>query len=518
MHQKIEIGHAHIADLIEDSLKKYADKPAYSCLGQTLSFAEIDKKSRALACWLQSQDNLKAGDRIIIQLPNLIQYPIAAYAAFRAGLILVNTNPLYTPREMQYQFKDSGAKAIIILEDMLPKLSAIKDETDIQYVITTGAADLITGSMEAADGCFSFNQIINDHLDSRLLSAVKAEATDLCLLQYTGGTTGASKGACLTHHNLLSNVEQMALRMGSGCKDGEEIFICPLPLYHIYAFCVNMIYMASRGNLNVLIPNPRDMSAFITALKPFKFTALSGLNTLFVGLCSQPEFKQLDFSALHLTLSGGTALSSSAVEQWKAVTSCSITEGYGLSETSPVVCFNEPGNEKLGTVGQPLAGTEVQLWNEQDQPVTEGQIVVRGPQVMQGYWNKPEETAEVMTADGFFKTGDIGVLKDNGCIQIIDRLKDMIIVSGFNVYPNEVEDVLTQHPAIVEAAVIGEQDSKTGEKVSAYIVVADEVDNEQIEQHCRNLLTPYKVPRKITVLPELPKSAVGKILRRALRQ
>lgn len=514
----INLKFNNIADLIENSLLKYADKPAFSCLGQTLSFAEIDAKSKALACWLQQQKNLSPGDRIVIQLPNLNQYPIAAYAALRAGLVIVNTNPLYTPREMQHQFKDSGAKAIILLTDLLPKLTEIKTNTDIELVITTGAADLLTADMTVPSGCVGLNQILSDFADAVLAPRPPNSIDDNAVLQYTGGTTGVSKGACLTHRNIMANAEQTRLVLDDGCNEGEEIFVCPLPLYHIYAFSVNMLVFATSGNLNILIPNPRDMEAFVNAIKPFKFTGFAGINTLFVGLCMHPEFKKLDFSALKVTISGGTALTSSAVDMWKATTGCSISEGYGLSETSPVVCFNRPGKERLGTVGKPVEDTEVQLWDENDQIVEEGQIVVRGPQVMAGYWNMPEETAMVITKEGFFKTGDVGICLDDGSIKIVDRLKDMIIVSGFNVYPNEIENVLSQHDDILEAAVIGEPDEKTGEKVCAYITVKSDMLESDIIAHCKVLLTGYKVPKKVVFMQELPKSSVGKILRRELRK
>ena len=514
---QIDLKFNNIADLIESSLIKFADKPAFSCLGQTLTFAQIDQKSRALACWLQQHESLSPGDRIVIQLPNLNQYPIAAYAALRAGLIIVNTNPLYTPREMQHQFKDSGAKAIIILTDLLPKFNEIKEHTDITLVITTAAADLLTNDMSAPTGCIGLNQILAEYADANLAARPANLIDDNAVLQYTGGTTGVSKGACLTHRSIMANAEQTRLVLKEGCTEGEEIFVCPLPLYHIYAFCVNMLVFATSGNLNILIPNPRDVDAFVQAIKPFKFTGFAGINTLFVGLCSHPDFKKLDFSSLKITISGGTALTSSAVEMWKATTGCSISEGYGLSETSPVVCFNIPGQERLGTVGKPVADTEVQLWDEHDQIVEEGQIVVRGPQVMAGYWNMPEETAKAITKEGFFKTGDVGVRMEDGTIKIVDRLKDMIIVSGFNVYPNEIEDVLTQHEQILEAAVIGEPDDKSGEKVCAYITVKSEISESDVIQHCKKLLTAYKIPKKVVFMEELPKSSVGKLLRRELR-
>ncbi|NMP30220.1 AMP-binding protein [Thalassotalea sp. M1531] len=507
----------NLADFIENTLEKYAEKPAFSCLGQTLSFAEIDAKSRALAAYFQQLPNLSQGDRVVVQLPNLIQYPIAVYGALRAGLVIVNTNPLYTPREMAHQFKDSGAKAIIILDDLLSKLEEIKAQTDIETVISTKATDLLTNDLsDASSGYVSFNQILSNFANQELASRQAVSSDDDSVLQYTGGTTGVSKGACLSHKNLIANAEQSAERLEGNCLEGEEIFVCPLPLYHIYAFTVNMVLFFSRGNLNVLIPNPRDLDAFVNAIKPFRFTGFSGINTLFVGLCQHEEFKQLDFSAFKLTISGGTALTSSAVSVWKEVTGCSISEGYGLSETSPVLCLNKPGEEEIGSVGKPLCQTTIELWDENNQATEEGEIVAKGPQVMRGYWNLPEETDKVLV-NGFFKTGDVGIRLPSGAIKIVDRLKDLIIVSGFNVYPNEIEDVLSTHPAILEAAVIGEPDEHSGEKVCAYVTLASEITPEQVTSYCREVLTGYKVPKKVVFLKELPKSTVGKILRRELR-
>ena len=520
MSELIAIGINNLGDFIESALSKYSDKPAFSCLGQTLSFAEIDSKSRALACWLPQVSGLTAGDRIVFQLPNITQYPIAAYAAARAGLVLVNTNPLYTPKEMRHQFKDSGAKAIITLQELLSKLNEVKTDTDIETVIFCNPDDLYSNDKPLVPGCISLNQAMGEGASLSLNKRENISLDDTCVLQYTGGTTGVSKGAELTHRNILSNAAQTLQRLGDTCSEGQEIFVCPLPLYHIYAFTVNMMVFFSRGNLNVLIPNPRDMEAFIGAIKPFKFTGFSGINTLFVGLCSTPEFNQLDFSALKLTISGGSALTSDAVNVWQKTTNCSIAEGYGLSETAPVLCLNEPGNEQLGTVGNALMGTDIQIWDDKDQQVAqgdEGQIVAKGPQVMKGYWNNPQETQKVMS-NGYFKTGDIGKIMDTGAIKIVDRLKDMIIVSGFNVYPNEVEEVLTRHENIIEAAVVGQQDERSGERVCAYIVVNKELPTEDIIAHCRQELTAYKVPKQVFIMDELPKSTVGKILRRELRK
>ena len=520
MNQLIDQGINSLGDFIEQSLSQYADHEAYSCLGQTLTFAQIDEKSRALACWLQQLSGLQPGDRIVIQLPNIIQYPVAAYAALRAGLVLVNTNPMYTPQEMAHQFKDSGAKAIITLKDLLPKLNAVKAATDIETVLVCNPTDFISNDNTASKDCINLNQAIADGSILTLQARKNNQLDDTCVLQYTGGTTGVSKGAELTHANILSNAAQTKDRRSEKAVNGKDIIICPLPLYHIYAFNVNMVSFFSSGNLNILIPNPADLSGFVASIKPFKFTGFAGINTLFVGLCMNDEFKQLDFSSLKFTFAGGAALTSDAVTAWKTVTGGTITEGYGLSETAPVLCANKPGHEELGTVGAPLKGTEIQIWNDKNQPVApgeEGEIVAKGPQVMKGYWGRPADTQKSIV-NGFFKTGDVGKMLDNGFIKIVDRLKDMIIVSGFNVYPNEVEDVLTRHPNISEAAVISQQDAKTGESVCAYIVVNQQIETDEIISHCREYLTRYKVPKKIVFMESLPKSTVGKILRKDLRK
>jgi long-chain acyl-CoA synthetase len=511
-----------LSQLIESSFEKYADLPAFSCLGQTHTFADIEKKSRALAAWLQNKSGLNVGDRVVIQLPNITQYPIAAFAILRAGLVIVNTNPLYTTREMQHQFSDSGAKAIIILQDLLPKLEDIKENTDISCVITTNDTDLLSGDLTYQHQTnYGFNQLLIEGEALPLLTNEQANIDDICVLQYTGGTTGVSKGACLTHKSLMTCGLQIFERFGDKFIAGKEVLVCPLPLYHIYAFSVNMLAFFSRGSLNVLIPNPRDLDQFVNALVPYKITGISGINTLFVGLCQHPIFKSLDFSQLKLSLSGGSTLTSDTAKTWLTTTGCTLTEGYGLSESSGVVCLNQPGDETVGSVGRPIIGTEVKLWDDNDSPVKDGvrgQLVARGDQMLQEYWNSPQESAKAITPEGFFKTGDIAVRLPNGCIEIVDRLKDMIIVSGFNVFPNEVENVLTTHKHIVEAAVIGEPCDKSGEKVSAYITVTTELNDVEVMQFCREQLTAYKVPKKVTILEQLPKSTVGKILRRELRQ
>lgn len=509
-----------LADYIEETFEKYADKPAYSALGQTKTFTEMDQLSAKFANYLLSETPLEPGDRIAIQLPNLIQHPIAVYGALRAGLIVVNTNPLYTPTEMTHQFNDSGAVALVILSDLLPKFEAIKDKVNINTVIVTSATQLLDQQkVNTTDyPCYSeiFETISELTLPTRPAITIDAP----CILQYTGGTTGVSKGAELSHLNVLANSKQTLGRLGTTLKEGEEIVVCPLPLYHIYAFTVCMMTFFAKGAMVLLIPNPRDMDAFVSALKPHQFTAFAGINTLFMGLCQHPQFKDLDFSKLSLTMSGGTALTGAAADLWQKHTGCSVTEGYGLSETAPVLAFNIPGKEVAGSVGLPLDETDIQLLDTNDNPVPdgeEGQIAAKGPQVMRGYWQRDDETAKVMTNNGYFKTGDVGVRLPDGSIKIVDRLKDLIIVSGFNVYPNEIEDVLCRHPKVLEAAVIGKEDQHTQERVCAYITVSENLSNEELITHCKEFLTGYKVPKEINIIDELPKSTVGKILRRELR-
>jgi long-chain acyl-CoA synthetase len=420
---------------------------------------------------------------------------------------------------MQHQFSDSGAKVLVILEDMLPKLTDIIANTQLQHVITTAITDFLAPSAAKDPRYISLSAAITAGMTLPQPTA-SAGLDDLAILQYTGGTTGVSKGAMLTHRSVLTNMLQVGERLGEHCQEAKETFICPLPLYHIYAFMVNMFLFFGKGNHSVLIANPRDIPAFVEAMKAHKMTGFAGLNTLFVGLSNYPPFTELDFSSLHLTLSGGTALTQQAADDWMRVTGCTITEGYGLSETSPVVSLNQPQGEILGTVGKPVIDTEVEIWDASGVPVAdgeEGELVVRGPQVMQGYWNMPEETAKAISPSGFFKTGDIAIKQADGVLKIVDRLKDMIIVSGFNVYPNEVEGVLVQHPAVLEAAVVGAADAVSGERVHAYITVREPITSEDVIAFCKTQLTGYKVPKIITVLEELPKSSVGKVLRRELK-
>jgi len=537
----LSLQHENLAELIEHAMHKHPSNSAYQCLGQTLSFEEMNQKSAALANYLLEVVQLKSGDRVAIQLPNLLQYPIAAFAILRAGLVLVNTNPLYTTREMHHQFADSGAKAIIILTDLLPKLESIVHATDIKTIITCQAIDLIVTQMNTRQAP-SIKPGTQEQLEVRkitLLDAIDHGSTvnqgdsypkvhrkkiyldDIALIQYTGGTTGLSKGAILSHKNILANIEQTNQRLNDVTEVATELFITPLPLYHVYAFLLNL-WVFSKCNNNILIADPRDLTGFIDLLSCVKPTGFCGINTLFIGLCHHPKISNVDFSQLKLTVSGGAALTTDASEKWQNLTHCSISEGYGLSETSPVVCLNPPGEEQLGSIGLPLIHTQVQIWNENEQEVAlgdSGEIVVKGPQVMQGYWQQPEETEQVLNQEGWLKTGDIAIKQADGYFRIVDRKKDMIIVSGFNVYPNEVENILMSHPDVIEAAVVGQSSDKTGELVAAYIVKSNKVNlsQQEIINYCQTILTPYKIPKKVVFLDELPKSAIGKVLRRELR-
>lgn len=510
-----------IVEFLQENVQDYADKVAFTCQGESITYQQLDQRSTVLASWLQHQTALEQGDRIAIQLPNCLAYPIIVYAAFKAGLVIVNTNPMYTPREMQHQFTDAGVKALFILDALSPKLAGFVNDTDIQNIIGIGGNSELAKLGESTQASsHEFSAILTSGNSTALKPLQAIEENEIALLQYTGGTTGVSKGASLTHKSLLSNVNQIGQHFGDKLTEGEEAFVTPLPLYHIYAFAVNLLYVGGIGGNNILISNPQNPDEFVSSMTDQRFTAFTGINTLFVGLSQYPPFKALNFDTLKLTISGGTTLTPDAANKWTTLTGCTITEGYGLSETSPVVCFNKPGQEELGTVGYPLANTEVQLRNANGQVVAdgeEGEIIVKGPQVMLGYWGREDENDKVFTADGFFKTGDVGVVQPSGTIKIVDRLKDMILVSGFNVYPNEIEDVLTRHSAISEAAVVGKPSEKTGEAIWAYITVSEEVSTDDIISYCREQLTPYKVPKNIVVLDELPKSSVGKVLRKELR-
>ncbi|MBE8167986.1 MAG: AMP-binding protein [Shewanella sp.] len=524
--------YSSLAELIETTCLTFRDKIAFSCLGQEMSFYEVDTYSRAFSAYIQHKTDLKPGDRIGIQLPNLLQFVIAAFGAIRAGLILVNTNPLYTERESVHQFQDSGAKALVTLINHAEETLSWIDKTDIQWICVTEVTDMLNiktvtehESSLVYQKCQFFNNVLieGETLD---FTQVQSRSDALVALQYTGGTTGLSKGAMLTHSNLLANMMQVKSRIGRVMSIGEDIFVAPLPIYHIYAFLVNLVLYFESGCHSVLIPNPRDINRLVDTITHYPLTGFAGLNTLFVGLCHQTEFKNADFSKLKLTISGGTALTQAAADLWHSTTGCTASEGYGLSETSPVVALNAPGLERIGTIGKIVLGTKIKIINADgfEVPIGEtGELAVSGPQVMKGYWNNEYETQQAFTTDGYFKTGDIALRSSDGYLTIVDRKKDMILVSGFNVYPNEVENILASHSAILECAVIGIPDSHSDESVKAVIVLVQDIaiEESQLKQeiiaHCKKQLTSYKVPRMIEFVESLPKSTVGKILRRELR-
>ncbi|MCC5882411.1 MAG: AMP-binding protein [Halomonas sp.] len=526
-----------LMDVFHEAVKRFADKPAFTCMGQTLSFAELDRLSADFAAWLQHETDLKPGDRIAIQLPNVLQFPVAVFGAMRAGLVVVNTNPLYTEREMAHQFKDSGARAILILANMASKLEKVLDRTDIEHVLVTELGDLhgfpkrflINAVVKyvkkmvpsySLPMAVSFRKALKDGA-SRQHREVEREMDDIAALQYTGGTTGLPKGTMLTHCNLVANMLQADAAIGPGLGEGKEVVIAPLPVYHIYTFTVNCLFLMKTGNHSILITNPRDLDNFVKELQKIEFTAFIGLNTLFNALCNRDDFRKLDFSKLRLTISGGMALTKASAERWKEVTGCSIAEGYGLTETSPVVSFNPVDDIQLGTIGKPVAGTSVKVVDTDGNtlPLGEpGELCVKGPQVMKGYWNLDDETAKVLSDDGWFSTGDIAVLQEDGFIKIVDRKKDMILVSGFNVYPNEIEDVVSSHPGVVETAAVGVKDEDSGEAVKLFVVKKDEnLDAKTLREWCKKELAGYKVPKFVEFRDELPKTNVGKVLRRQLR-
>ncbi|WOX05337.1 AMP-binding protein [Microbulbifer pacificus] len=526
-----------ILDVLTSATAKYAERPAFTCLGHTLTHGDIDRLSANFASYLQNNTNLKPGDRIAVQLPNVLQYPVVVFGALRAGLIVVNTNPLYTRRELKHQLNDSGAKALVVLANIADTASAVIPETSVEQVIVSEIADLhaplkrvlinsVAKYVKKMVPAFHFaNQV--DFRDAMAIGArqphqdVARSPDDIAVLQYTGGTTGVAKGAMLTNRNLVANMEQVREALGDSMKEGEEFYIAPLPLYHIYAFTIHCMCLFTTGNHSLLIPNPRDIPGFVKTLKGKRFTGFCGLNTLFNGLMRCPDFADLDFSKLHTTCSGGMALTRATAEKWEEVTGCVVTEGYGMTETSPVVSFNPAEAVQLGTVGVAVPGTEVKVTDENGNDLpnnTPGELCVRGPQVMKGYWERPEATAETIDAEGWLKTGDMAVIQDDGYIKIVDRKKDMIIVSGFNVYPNEIEDIVAAHPKVTEAAAVGIPDERSGESVKLFVVRADtSLTAEEVIAYCRENMTAYKVPKNIEFREDLPKTNVGKILRRELR-
>ena len=526
-----------MVDVFEQSVKKFADRPAFSAVGATLTYRDLDTQSRNFAAWLQNKTDLKPGDRIAVQMPNVSQYPVVVFGAMRAGLIVVNTNPLYTTREMEHQFNDSGAKALVVLANMAENAEKVLPHTGIEHVIVTEIADmhspikrtLMNAVIKHVKKMVPPFNLPQAHKLPAVLSAgarekftpVECKQDDIAVLQYTGGTTGVAKGAMLTHGNLVANLLQTRPMMEDMVVEGQEVVIAPLPLYHIYSFTLNCGIMLEAGAHNVLIPNPRDIPGFVKELKNHKFSAFLGLNTLFVALCNNEEFQDLDFSSLKLTSSGGMALTSDTAKMWERVTGGESCEGFGMTETSPVVTFNPHSAIQIGTIGLPIPSTQVKTIDEEgnETPLGEpGELCVKGPQVMRGYWQRPEDTQKSFTDDGYLRTGDIALIQEDGYIRIVDRKKDMIIVSGFNVFPNEIEDVVSSHPKVVECAAVGVPDAKSGEAVKVYLVpTAEGVTENELKEFCRERLTAYKVPKQFEFRDELPKTNVGKILRRELR-
>jgi long-chain acyl-CoA synthetase len=525
-----------IGALFSDSVRKYRDRPAYHNMGRTLSFGELDELAKRFGAWLQAK-GVGKGARVAIMMPNCLQYPAALFGVLRAGAIVVNVNPLYTARELEHQLKDSGAEVIVILENFCHVLQAVLPGTGIKHVVVAALGDLLGFKGRLVNfvlrhvkkmvpawslpGAVRFNDVLEDGA-RQTLQAPEVGQEDIAFLQYTGGTTGLSKGATLLHRNILANLEQSAAWLAPFLPDRQQVIITALPLYHIFSLTANCLIMLKLGGCNVLITNPRDISGFVKELRKHQFTIFTGVNTLFNALLNHPQFSKLDFSALRCSLGGGMAVQKGVADRWKQVTGCTLVEAYGLSETSPAVCINPLDlKEYNGSIGLPVPSTEVVMRTDdlRDAAIGEpGEICVRGPQVMQGYWQCPDETAKVMTADGFFATGDIGVMDERGYVRIVDRKKDMILVSGFNVYPNEIEAVVAAHPGVLECAVIGVPDERSGEVPKLFVVKKDSrLDEAELRRHCEANLTGYKRPRYYEFRKELPKSNVGKILRRALR-
>ena len=532
-----------IPDLVANVFGKYAGKPAYHNFGYSMSYAELDRHGRDFAAFLQSLPGMNKGERVAIMSPNLLQYPVALIGILRAGMTVVNVNPLYTPRELEHQLKDSGAKAIVIVENFANTLQQVVAKTQVEHVVTTQLGDLLplpkrwivnlvvkkVRKMVPAwriDGAIPLRAALARGAGAQL-QPVSLTHEDIAFLQYTGGTTGLSKGAMLTHRNILANIEQAGAWIGGKLKEGEEIVISPLPMYHIFCLTTTLYFM-KLGVVNVLITNPRDLPAFVEELKKWKWSVLTGVNTLFNGLLNTPGFGELDFSGLKVVVGGGAAVQKPVAEKWQQVTGRYLTEAYGLTETSPAASINPLGTPWNGTIGLPISSTEFSIrddnfnelpvWTgEGDIEKSTGEICIRGPQVMKGYWQLPEETAKALQ-DGWLKTGDIGNINAKGYVTITDRKKDMILVSGFNVYPNEIESVVAMHPGVLECAAVGVPDDKSGEAVKVVIVKRDpNLSKESVIEHCKRELTGYKIPKYVEFRDTLPKTPIGKILRRELR-
>ena len=531
-----EINYQNIVEIYDQSIKNFGDNVAYKNMDVELTYKEIDKHVNALIWFFQNKTNLKKGDKVALQMPNLLQYPVAIFACLKAGLVIVNTNPLYTADEMLHQYKDSGAKAVIIVENFAFNLEKILSQTEIETVITTTIGDLLGGlkgsivnfvirkikkmvPSYSLPGSISLKNILKENSGKKGTS-VSINNNDTAFLQYTGGTTGVSKGAELTHGNICANVSQVESWIGKNINEGEEVIITALPLYHIFALTANCLTFFRYGSKNILITNPRDMPKFCADLKKNPFTAITGVNTLFIGLMNQEVFKNLDFSKMKLALGGGMAVQDVVAEQWEKLTGCALLEAYGLSETSPAATINPwNGKHQIGSIGLPLPSTDIKILDDNMKEVKvgePGEIAIKGPQVMKGYWNRPEETKKSMHGD-YFLTGDIGTMDEKGFFKIVDRKKEMILVSGFNVYPNDVEKAISENPKVLEVGVRGEKKEDGTEFVRAFIVKKDpSLTEDEVINFCREKLTNYKVPKSISFREELPKSNVGKILRRLL--
>lgn len=528
----------NVLAVLKESCERFADKPAFSNLGKTITYAELYQLSGEFAAYLQTHAGLQPGDRIAVQLPNVLQYPVVVFGAMRAGYVVVNTNPLYTTREMEHQFNDSGARALICLANMAHLAEQVLPQTDVKHVIVTEVADMLAPLKRliinsavkyikkmvpawSIPGAVPFVKAMKLGAKASFIEA-QPQAEDTAVLQYTGGTTGVAKGAMLTHRNLVANMLQCKEMVPSEMNDGEETFICPLPLYHIYAFTFHCMAVMVSGNHNILITNPRDIPAFVKEISRFRFSGFVGLNTLFAALCSNEKFRALDFSSMKLTLSGGMALQRATAERWAKVTGVEVSEGYGMTETSPVVSVNPAHAIQLGTIGIPVPSTVCKVIDDDgaEVPVGErGELCVKGPQVMKGYWKRQKDTDEVLDADGWMKTGDIAIIQEDGYMRIVDRKKDMIVVSGFNVYPNELEDVMAAIPGVLQCAAIGVPSEKSGESIKVFIVQEPgaALTAEMIKDYLRDKLTGYKVPKEVEFRESLPTTNVGKILRRELR-
>jgi len=537
--EEIDINQfSSVADIFDSSIARFSDRPAYTNFGKTLSFQDVDIYTAQMASYLKNELGLAKGDRVAVMMPNLLQNPIAIFGILRAGLVVVNTNPLYTTRELKHQLNDSGAKAIIIVENFAHVLEEVIDETKVEHVITTKMGDMLSPlkgfiintvvkyikKMVPAfrlKNSVTFNKALKLGAQHRF-QTVPTGHDDIAFLQYTGGTTGVSKGAVLTNRNMVANMLQASAWIDDCVGHDKGIIITALPLYHIFSLTANCLTFMYYGWCNYLITNPRDINGFVKELKAVDFNVLTGVNTLFNGLLNHPEFKTIDFSNFNFALGGGMAVQRGVAERWKEVTGTTLIEAYGLTETSPAACMNPMNLKEFnGKIGLPISSTEVSLQDDDWNEVAlgeHGEICIRGPQVMRGYWARPKETSNVLSNDGWLHTGDIGFMDEDGFVQIVDRKKDMVLVSGFNVFPNEVEEIIASHPGVVEVGVIGKPDEHSGEVVMAIVVKKDEsLTEEALRDYCRESLTSYKVPKSIIFTDELPKTNVGKILRRELR-